>query len=277
MKSCARVVIVLACLFGTACFDGNSGVSTGNGMFLPTPPLNGGVDTGNGIQIDLAAEAVSSYESPGGYPQGPDALDTLFTVHGAILSVHHVELELPRGMRCGNLDDLQEPVSCVAAPVADHLIINGPFVADLMSVEMTPEIEPILPALYYPSATIVLYPADAADGVISAGDPTEGQAFLADGCFRYQEEEHTFSTALSFDDTIESGPVDLTGAEKLWVDLLVESWFANLPITGCLNSGDLPLQANHLALQNGQGACAAVELLLENNLVGATQVFGGPN
>jgi hypothetical protein len=254
-------MVACACLFAlTACDAGP----------------RGGTDIGNALSaIEMAAR---SSDDPGAEdPAGDDAQGTALTVQAARAYLRHIQLDLPTGTPCDSLGDsddgLVAPLSCEA----DKLTIEGPFVIDLLERTSDPSLQDLrLPELTYTRVDVRFDDADPEDGLVDEADPLAESTLLVQGEFEYQAATTTYTVLLDFnEDARFESPEGIRVTDEevstLLLSLDVARWFSALPITQCLDAGDLVVDGGHVDLNDDQGgACGA----LENELKDAIKESG---
>ena len=229
----------------------------------------GGVITGNGLvafEMKLASAVVP--------PETVDQQGTAFAFGAARANVERVKLELVDGTYCADLDVfLESPVACADETDSGELIVQGPFVIDLFTGVSTPSLaEVTLPAADYQHAEVRFEPARVQDGILADTDPMIGMGLEASGSFDYQAASTNFGFALPLSgevsfQTLQQVSVGEDRTVNLSLQLNTDSWFGELSITDCLDSGDLTLSGGELILQNGTGACENILEGLEDAIL----------
>jgi hypothetical protein len=103
----------------------------------------------------------------------------------------------------------------------------------------------------------------------TANDALNGNTIIMSGTFKFDsndevEPEKTFEMALTFTADVRfEGPdtdivLDESKAEDLVLKLDVAMWFNTLPITTCIDTGDLVIVENHLEIVDS-GDCSTIE------------------
>lgn len=217
-----------------------------------------------------ALAAVSDEPVPqNGFP-ATDADGTIFHIDMARGYVRDVELDLPDDSLCDQFEEgmFSEPVAC--APGDDKIVISGPFVVDLVNATSTPDLSDVgIPAGVYQRIDIRFDDAEVVDGLVTAEDALNGNTLIMSGTFKFDpldadEVEKTFEMALKFNEDVRfEGPAEdivlEDSDEDLVLKLDVAMWFNSLPITTCINDGDLFVDENdHLLITDADG-CSTIE------------------
>jgi len=205
-----------------------------------------------------------------GFP-ATDADGTTFHIEMARAYVRDIELDLPDLSLCDQFEDgtFSERVEC--APGDDKIVIAGPFMVDLVNATSTPGLANVgLPGGAYQRIDIRFDDAETADGLVTAEDPLNTNTLIMSGTFKYDpddagEVEKTFDMVLKFNEDVRfEGPeedivLDEGSAEDLVLRLDVAMWFDALPITTCINDGDLVVDENNHLLVADSGGCSTIE------------------
>ncbi|MCB0221413.1 MAG: hypothetical protein KDH09_17075 [Chrysiogenetes bacterium] len=268
---CILMVICTSIPLAGGCGDG--GLKTGNGI-TQSPQISLEATSSNPV----ATLSKSATRAIDGTLIGYDQQGTKFVVESARASVHEIEVELPGPLDCNDFDENEVDdnefvtVSCEA----DSVSIEGSMVADLVNRTLTPMVPELpFPIASYTHGSVQFEPAEN----LPSMDPLSDITFHATGRFDYDGSERTFEFALDFSG--ESFFENLTGVpfgdlgETLRLQLDVASWFAALPITTCLDDGDLTLTDNHLLIADGMGGCSDVENGLKSAIVGSGELESG--
>ena len=248
----------------TAC--GTDGDDAGTGGQLAE-----GTNTGNGV-VSLSLNALTPEGAPA---EGPlpvaDADGTALSLTRARAAVREVRLQLPDGVRCDALaDTIEPPWVCEAGD--DWVRLRTGFVVDLL--DPTPPAaltEAALPPLDWRRAEVRFQDGGDFAGV---GDPLQDLTIDAAGTFEYRGATRRFTLGLDFtaDARFESGgtlalPAD--AASDLLLGLDAGAWFAALPLTGCLDDGDLEFSGDVVDVTDGKGGCSDVEGALKDAIEGS--------
>ncbi|HET6345448.1 MAG TPA: hypothetical protein VFH51_10980, partial [Myxococcota bacterium] len=103
-----------------------------------------------------------------------------------------------------------------------------------------------------------------------------GKSLQIKGTIAHNGAEIPFVVNISVDENIRfplPATVSISGGTvaSMVLSLDVTKWFSNLPITSCLQSGDLKVVDGTLVLQNTSGACAALEEALVFSVMSSPQ------
>ncbi|MBW2391200.1 MAG: hypothetical protein JRG89_22600 [Deltaproteobacteria bacterium] len=242
-----------------------SGVQIGAASSELTPPAAAAAGGGP------ALATVSEEEVPeSGFP-ATDADGTTFHIDMARGYLRDIELDLADGEMCDQFEEgmFSEPVSC--APGDDKIVISGPFMVDLVNAISEPDLKNVgIPGGLYQRIDVRFDDAEVADGLVTVDDPLNENTLIMSGTFKFDPEdagevEKTFEMALKFNEDVRfEGPaedivLDDSDAEDLVLRLDVAMWFNALPITTCIDDGDLVVDDdNHLVIADS-GNCSTVE------------------
>ncbi len=244
-----------------------------------------GAETGNGLGPTVtlrATQSGSGLHAAQDPPvlRGADAQGTPLSVAHARVSVKRIELEKQvGGEACREADFVDSGFSVTCD--GDKLRIEGPIVVDLMTGASTPSLERVvLPAATYQRVDVRLEQARAGD-VLMAGDPLIGATLVADGELDYRGQPTPYDLALKFneDARFESSTgvtVSEAGAEQLLLLLDVTQWFAAVPLTGCLDDGDLTIEGGRIHVIDKGRRCSDVEKQLKDAIKGSSKLGKGP-
>jgi hypothetical protein len=226
-----------------------------------------GTNTGNGV-VSLSLNALTAEGAPaeGALPVA-DADGTALSLTRARAAVREVRLQLPDGVRCDALaaGTIEAPWVCEAGD--DWVRLRTGFVVDLL--DPTPRAaltEAELPALDWRRAEVRFQ--DGGD-FAPAGDPLQDLTIDAEGTFEYQGEARRFTLGLDFSadarfDSAGSLELPADAASSLLLGLDAAAWFATLPLTACLDDGDLEFSGDVVEVTDGKGGCSDVEGALKD-------------
>lgn len=230
-----------------------------------------GTDTGPDIQF----LATSGSEALSTAPTVPDAQQTGFTIESVRANVRDIELELESGVGCDDFDDLDARAQCDSEGDRGVIVLAGPFLVDLFNGTSTPALDDLrLPALTYRRIDVRFDDADPDDGIVNPNDPLAENTFRATGTFSYDGAPRQFEITLAFSEDARfenaSGIALEEGtAEDLIVQLDAREWLRALPLTQCLDDGDLTLEGNRLRVSDGSGGCSDIENTLKDAIRGS--------
>jgi hypothetical protein len=233
-----------------------------------------GGDGGDGaatIKIGLKGEAGASA------PTGRDQQGSAFTFSTARAYIRHIELDLPDDKKCADLTP--EELGSLHCD-SDKLRLDGPFAIDLMTGEATPSLAGInIPAGVYKRVDIRFDDVKPDDGIVDASDPLQDNTMVATGSFDNQGSDTPFELVLKFneDARFESPEgIEVTadaGEFGLWLD--VAQWFRAIPVTQCIDDGDLETKDGTLMMQDDRGSCSDIENALKNAIKTSGQLDRG--
>lgn len=203
----------------------------------------------------VVASAASVKDSGTELEGGEDASGAVFTVTDATIVISQIDIELPEGTTCADVGDVTAPVSCKESEADDddgpRIRVDGPFVVDLMTGVSTPSLADLmLPPLVYNSIKIEFKDSiddiegedDEAVAIIDPTDPLLGHTMHAAGTFNYNLTDYTFDLFLDFSEEAEfqnvsGATVDPATLNNLVVSFDVSTWFSDVHIGECLESG----------------------------------------
>lgn len=226
-----------------------------------------GTNTGNGV-VSLSLNALTAEGAPaeGALPVA-DADGTALSLTRARAAVREVRLQLPDGVRCDVLaaGTIEAPWVCEAGD--DWVRLRSGFVVDLLDPAPPAALaDAVLPPLDWRRAEVRFQDGgDFAD----AGDPLQDLTIDAEGTFEYQGEARRFTLGLDFsaDARFDSaGGLELPAdaASGLLLGLDAAAWFETLPLTTCLDDGDLAFTGDVVEVTDGKGGCSDVEGALKD-------------
>lgn len=231
-----------------------------------------GIETGNAVHAALQLKVVEGGSSGAALsaqdsgPSGADSTGTRFTINSATGYVRHIQLDLPEGLTCEELQFTPAaPVSCSSGKVT----VQGPFLVDLVAGTATPSLaDVVISSGSYKRVDVRFDDADPSDGLVPDNDPMDNLTLLVKGTFPYQSAETTFEVRLRFNEDARfesTAGIEIAedGARTALMGLDVAQWFAGSPITTCLDRGDLTLENGKLLIddneRSGRGDCSGFE------------------
>lgn len=208
-----------------------------------------GAETGNGL-VTAKAGLVSGNNTTNGF-SGTDEQGTALTVTSARAYLRHFEFFADKTTK-----------------------IDGPYAADLITRVATPSLAGLdIPAGNYKRVDARFTMAKMNDGVLSAGDPLLGESFIAGGTIDYPTGQTTmFELALHFEEdasfqNAEGIEIEENGTHDVLLDFDVAGWFSTLPITRCLDDGDLEIENGLISIRDkGPGRCNEIEKSLKDTI-----------
>lgn len=217
-----------------------------------------GLDTGNAgvttIKVALSA-------GPG---QPVDATGTAFAVTKADATVERVDLYLPAGASCADVQGLGVAGSAVAFTCeGDKIRANGPWRVNLLTgaaVPAFPEV-PVVAGTY--RRIDVRFDDDDTDLILEGTVALNNQSVP----FRFRGE---------LDEEVRFEGADVVAIDKKVSEAILKldptGWFAGVPIAQCVADGDLEIVGGVLELADGDGACDDIEDLIEEALSGSGEI-----
>lgn len=257
-------------------------------LFLLTSSACGSEDVAS-VNASVAMGLSSSLTPPANAAAvGQDQSGSVFTVESARAHVRDIELDLPDGLRCSDLVDFvpEPPVSCDSSDSddspgddpSDHdtIRIAGPFVFDLVAQTSTPSLEGLtLPSVAFQRVDVRFDDAEPDEGVIASGDPLAGETLRALGTFDHAGNTTDYELILGFNEDARferPDGVEVVDATTLLLQLDVDAWFQALPISECIEDGDLTVSNGVLVLTDGSGSCSDIENALKDAIKSSGQL-----
>ena len=219
---------------------------------------------GGGEGASLSIQAASS---SGGLDLADDG-GTTYALESAQVHLRHIELDLPAGASCADLEGELVGAACLSD---EKIRIDGPMVVDLITGATTPELGAVvLPAGTYSRIDFRVDDGDPQEGLIQAGDALDDYSLVIEAIFDYEGAPVTLLLSLNFDEDIrieQPGGVALDPADDLIVKFVVDDWLAGVDIAGCLDSGELALAGDTVVIDDqADGACGGVEGVIKDNM-----------
>lgn len=234
----------------------------------------GGTNTGNAL-VSIRVGATQGPPRALSQVSGNDAQGTAFIITSARAYIRDIRFSLPAGTTCETLDaELVAPVVCDG----DDLRIERKLVVDLLADTAPAALAGIeLPPLDYRRVDVRFDDADDATDPVPVSDPLWDNTLVATGTFAYQATTYPFELVLSFDEDARfEQPSSLGLAAGKAADILlaldVEKWFAAIPITECLDDGDLTFTSGKLILQDSEGSCSEIEDAIKDAIKGSAEL-----
>ncbi|HEY1099531.1 MAG TPA: hypothetical protein VGF99_11415, partial [Myxococcota bacterium] len=203
------------------------------------------------------------------------------------LAIEEIELELPRGVRCADVDgdivgavceddDIDQPnddddrdddgddVDDDGDDDESKVVIRGPFLVDLVSGTS----EPSLADVRIPAATYARI-----DIEVDESPALNGRSFVGElGLTRADNSVVTIAFGLDVDEEIRiehPQGVAVAADAALLIDFVVDDWFAGADLGACIDDGLLPVTDGHADLGDGDDVCGDIEDLVEANMEGS--------
>ena len=185
-----------------------------------------------------------------------DDADTEFTLTTASLEVRDIELDLPEGTLCADVE-----ADLVGATCSDETIkIDGPFTIDLVAATSEPTLDDIeLPALSYRRLDV------------RVDDNSDDVSFAALADFELDGAPVVLDLSLGFNEDIrvEGGDgVAVDADTDLVVEFVASDWLSGIDIAGCIEDGDLTVDAGTVSVSDdsSSGSCSDIENTIKDNM-----------
>jgi hypothetical protein len=239
-----------------------------------------GAETGNGLGPTLSMRAsqsgagLTAAQTPAAL-LGQDAQGSPISVTSARVNVRHIELESPGGQLCVDADYANSGfvVKCDSAKIR----IEGPIVVDLMTGASTPSLDKVIvPAATYKRIDVRLDDTKSGEG-IGANDPLLDYTMVAGGALTYKGTATPYDLRLKFNEDARfestAGVEVVDGeAQKILMLLDVSLWFRALPLTTCLDDGDLDIDDGRISIEDKGGRCSDIEKQLKDAIKGSSKL-----
>ncbi|RKH89521.1 hypothetical protein D7Y21_10285 [Corallococcus sp. AB045] len=190
-----------------------------------------------------------------------------FHVDSVLARLSDIRLELPPGIRCADQQGLLSPrMTCEDATEEQpgRLTVAGPLEWDLRQGLSLDAAGLRIPRGVYPRIE-----ARLERGTPSHPTFQSRSSFTWQGMASVLDADFQSDAVLRFEPQGGEGSLDFASAEDgsvLWGWLVVDRWLDEVPVAGCLESGDLSLLGNSLTLEAGQGACAGASERMRGNI-----------
>jgi hypothetical protein len=207
-----------------------------------------------------------------------DDAQTTFSLVDAQLHLRDIELDLPEGSTCS---DVPETAGTKCDESSNKIVIDGPFVIDLVTGQSTPDLSTIeVPAGVYKRIDFRVEDGDPSEGVVAEGSALDNRSFAGSFTFDDQGTPLTLRLSLRFNEDIrieDPAGIDATGsAQALLTTFDISAWFAGLDISGCLENGDLRIVDGEVLVDDdalsGSGDCSDIENTLKTNMKNSGQI-----
>lgn len=252
------IALLFAAVSVSACV-GESGTHIGN------PPLAS-------VGFELRVTGGTDPTAPLAFADGNG---TQFELSSAQAYVRNIRLDLPSGTTCADVAEDVGGARCESSEGEPRIVIDGPLVVDLVAGTSNPSIEGVrLPNVAYRRIDFRLDDGDPDDGLIGEGSVLDDRSLVADAAFSYAGQAATLRLALEFNEDIRvddvGGLSPQTGSDVL-VLLDVTDWLSGLPVTSCLDSGDLEISGGVLVIDGdaGDDDCDDFDDFIKENIKGS--------
>ncbi|MFW5967983.1 MAG: hypothetical protein ACOCV2_10715, partial [Persicimonas sp.] len=197
-------------------------------------------------EAQLRLEAISSFDGDDDMLRFDDTDGSVYSWTEAELVVDQMELDLPGDNDdCDNFDDILEgPVECDDGVLEDEEIrIDGPFTVNLADGTTSLSDEDLtIPALDYEEVDVEVDELESDDDT-DARDELINHTFFGLADFEDNGNGQELFAQFEFDEeaTVGEDDEDLgpENGETLIIEFDVVDWFDGIPITECLDMGDL--------------------------------------
>jgi hypothetical protein len=207
-----------------------------------------------------------------------DDAQTAFGLIDAQLHLRDIELDLPKGSTCA---DLVETEGTRCDESSNKVVIDGPFVIDLVTGQSTPDLSLIeVPAGVYKRIDFRVEDGDPDEGVVATGSALDNRSFAGSFTFDEQGTPLTLRLSLRFNEDIrieDSAGIDASGAaQALLAKFDISAWFAGVDISSCLAAGELTINNSEVLVDedalSGSGDCSDIENTLKTNMKNSGQL-----
>lgn len=240
-------------------------------LLLLASACSGGGDAG------IAVRAVTASSHTADAPEAvTDQGGSSYTLVEAWLHLRHIELDLPDGITCADVEaDLAGGAYCGASDDltggGDEIKIDGPFIVDMITGETTPSLAEVrVPALAYARIDVRADDGDPQEGLVQPGSLLDDATYVVTASFDYQGTTTELRLSLNFDEDIrieQPGGVALAGDEDLVAEFVIDGWLSGVDIAGCIADGDLTIESGVVSLDDSvSGSCSDVENTIKNNM-----------
>ncbi len=278
----------LLCVLFAQCGSGGTDIAGGSGTGNP----------GGSVVVAVIADSESSslqkintlaMNTPGPAYKGPkdgsgqkpsltveDSDGLGFMVDSAKLHIQSIQFILESGQQCSRLiEGFDGGLRCDS----DGVVLDGPFVVDLLTGVSTPALDSVrLPEASYAGIHLRLGP--------QAGSlaPTTESTLEIYGTFSYENESHFFSMELSIDQPASfrraGAPVLVSRNDTTHFSVKLDpaQWFDSLSFKDCLDTGALTLDQNgdlFIGRGRGSGACRNIDESIGRNVIGSGRLEAG--
>lgn len=253
MHSTRIAILLLASASIAACSGDGSGIGSGDSDAIGRPDDGGR----SGTVIALRAATAEGLGGPGGLTTEDGGGGSLDIVAARVI-VRDIELDFADDdLDCAALEEeLAPPVSC---DDDETIVIEGPFEVDLLTGEATPSLEGLtIPAAEYRRVDVRIQSDDGPS--FEAITELDGDVSSAHIALDFTEDARFES---------EDGVLLDGDAGTLLVRLDVDAWFSGVPLTRCIDDGDVEIQDDHAVIDedtSGGGDCSDIENELKDNI-----------
>lgn len=257
MRYLTTKTIAIASLLLTVGCDAETGSHIGNPLAQVSFELRAVDDSGNNETIVFSDEAGTEYE-----------------LTEARANFREIELDLPSDIACTDIEEsLAGGAECKSDGGGHTILIDGPFVVDLLTGQSTPSLAAIrLPAITYTRIDFRIDDADPEDGVIESDDELADVSLVASADFSYMDEDLTLNLVLKFNEDVRvESEEGITVPDGGVLEVLLDTglWLDDVPIGECLDDDDLEVVDGVLSIDentSGGGDCSDIEDTIKDNI-----------
>lgn len=221
----------------------------------------------DGSSVGLSVQAVSVDDT-----RASDSLIMVddgngdYQIESAILRLRDIELDLPDGANCQELEDnIGGGAECEPGTSGDKIVINGPFEIDLATGVSTPDLSSVeIPVGTYSRIDF---------RVDNVGDAPSLELVAL---FKHEGTDMTLDLSLDFNEDIRiESPqgVVIDGESNLVAQFVVNNWLGGVNIGDCMDNGNLSITGNHVLIdESTSGGCSDIENTIKDNMKNSTQI-----
>ena len=185
----------------------------------------------------------------------------------AMLRLRHIELDLPEGQTCMDLQGLVDGGAvCDLSGDSDKIVIDGPFTVDLVMGTTTPSLD----AVIIPEGTYKRIDFRVEDNADDA-------SFAVQATFDRRGETHTLDLSLDFNEDIRVEHPDgivVDADTDLVAQFVVDNWLAGVDIGKCMDDDDLRMEGTTVFVDDAStgGDCSDIENTIKDNMKNSGQL-----
>ena len=243
---------------------------------------NGGTPT----EVDTAQlrmDVMSSSAASAGQLEFQDSSGTVYTLTSLRLAVEEIELDLPDGVTCGDLGSgYSRFLECDDDGLLggeDQVRLDGPFVFNVIDGTSRPDVSEIeIPAVNYQQVDLEVDTARVEDDLLPIESDLIDRTVVAYADFESDNQKRQLQLNFSFKAEAKAGGgdqtnLDLEQGDTLVLTLDVANWLNNIPVTECLQVGELKAGGGIVELDDESiGECEDAEAEFEENFERSLEV-----
>lgn len=221
-------------------------------------PLSVGLDDTSGSQNGGSETPPTTFTDDAG---------TVYAMTEIRAILRHIELDLPSGVTCAEVED--ELVGAICE--VDKIVVEGPFVVDLLQGTSTPSLSNVrVPDLAYPRADLRIDDADSDTG-LDPDDPLNDYSWILRATFTRDDDTLELYIRLKLNEDIRfEAPEGVRASSEAPLLVVFDPavWLNGIPIEACLDAGDIETRSGTLEISDNSatGQCSDIETLLKANL-----------